>query len=99
MICSISLHFYPAQKALKFKKDLCLHGKKTMVTKCSKIIDKGGGSGVGGRPFQGGVRPEVDEKWTGGEGGSKKAKNRWTSIVQAPLALFAINKLWSRMQV
>ena len=92
MICSISLHFYPAQKALKFKKDLCLHGKKTMVTKCSKIIDKGGGSGVGGRPFQGGLGPKWTKSGQGGRGGQKRRKIGGRPLYKPPYSKNA-NKL------
>ena len=31
-----------------------------------------------------GVKVKVDEKWTWGEGGSKKAENGWTSFVHGP---------------
>ena len=32
-----------------------------------------------------GVKVRVDEKWTWGEGWSKKAENGWTSFVHGPL--------------
>ena len=35
--------------------------------------------------FSRGVKVIVDEKWTWGEGGSKKAENWWTSFVHGPL--------------
>ena len=50
------------------------------------VIGVGGGGAKSSRmSFFRGVKVRVDEKWTWGEGGSKKAENGWTSFVQAPL--------------
>ena len=50
------------------------------------VIGVGGGAKSSRMSFFRGVKVRVDEKWTWGEGGSKKAENGWTSFVQAPFA-------------
>ena len=50
-----------------------------------KVLLVKGGRGKSSRmSFFRGVKVRVDEKWTWGEGGSKKAKNEWTSFVHGP---------------
>ena len=58
-------------KKLQLKKVLLVRGEVSKV----------------GCPFLGGVKVRVDEKWTWGEGGSKKAENGWTSFVHGPLLI------------
>ena len=63
------------------------HEKKLYSAKKELLPGLKGGVSQVGMSFFGGAKVRVDEKWTWGEGGSKKAENGWTSFVQAPLAI------------